>query len=595
MLPKLREYQTTLLSDVRAAWELGARNVLMRLDTGGGKTVCLSTLIAEHQGAAAVIAHRDNLVYQLSMALAEAGVIHRIVAADKTIRMIVNRQMKKLGRSFHSPTAQKAVASVQTLINGKGLEAWWWNQVTLWVVDEGHHVVEDNIWHRCLLKFTNPLCRGLLPTATPSRADGRGLGRGHGGVADWMVEGPPMRWLIENGFLTDYRVICARSNVVDMLEQENAAKSGDYSTAAHDRAADKSAIAADVARVYGELLKGQRAVVFAPTVKQATKMRDALLAAGVRAALVIGDMDPDLRDQYLQQLERAELDVVLAVDVISEGFDLPAIVAAILARMTQSLATYMQQLGRALRPLWAEGSGYGPGYTYDLNTKAGRLASIAASPKPRAIIVDLVGNFVRHFAPDRPRPWHEGLLGRRVTPSDAIPSTECQNVKGFMDGAGVWKEPCGQPYERFHTECPHCGFKNPPKDGGGRSDPESVDGDLFELSDEVLALMRGEVSKADMPPDEYARYLADTGLRQVYLAKNVRAHAEAQEARSRLRELMAQFGGIHHAGGRTDREIQKLFFLTFGVDVLTAMAMSRADAEKLAARVDAHVNARAYA
>ena len=57
-----RPYQHELEANVYTEWKRGARNVVMRLDTGGGKTVILSRIILKHPGYSCVIAHRDVLV-----------------------------------------------------------------------------------------------------------------------------------------------------------------------------------------------------------------------------------------------------------------------------------------------------------------------------------------------------------------------------------------------------------------------------------------------------------------------------------------------------------------------------------------------------
>ena len=84
----LRPYQLTLKNDVYQAWNQGAKNVLMRLDTGGGKTVILSEIATEVPGPWAIIAHRHELVGQLSIALARNGVHHDLIASETTIRAI---------------------------------------------------------------------------------------------------------------------------------------------------------------------------------------------------------------------------------------------------------------------------------------------------------------------------------------------------------------------------------------------------------------------------------------------------------------------------------------------------------------------------
>lgn len=220
----------------------------MRLDTGGGKTVCLATIINAHAGASAVIAHRQELISQLSLTLARFGIRHNIIAAQKVRRAIAALHILELGQSYFDPGSRCAVCSIDTLTRAEGLEAWA-AQVTLWITDEGHHLVLDNKWHSGIKLFTHPQVRGLLPTATPARADGKGLGRPPtgSGVGDVMVQGPPMRWLIDQGFLTDYRIICPGS---DLEILEDVGNSGDWNAKQLKEAAERSHIVGDVVREY---------------------------------------------------------------------------------------------------------------------------------------------------------------------------------------------------------------------------------------------------------------------------------------------------------------------------------------------------------
>ena len=541
----LRPYQLTLKNDVYQAWNQGAKNVLMRLDTGGGKTVILSEIATEVPGPWAIIAHRHELVGQLSIALARNGVHHDLIASETTIRAIVADHVALFGRSFYRPGAPARVASVDTLVKRKDLGPWA-SQVRGWITDEGHHVVDGNKWHTALQMFTHQDCRGLLPTATPGRADGMGLGRHADGVADVMVQGPPMRWLIEQGFLTDYRIICATTDM--QLLEEQASASGDWSTATLRKAARESSIVGDVVKSYLRWGAGRLGVTFAPDTETAAEITQAYQAAGVAAGLVTGKTDPTFRRQIIRNFSERRINQLVVVDIVSEGFDLPAIEVASFARKTLSLATYMQQFGRALRIL--EG-------------------------KDRATIIDHVGNFLFHGPPDRERPWTlDARAGRSERPDDEIPLSVCLH--------------CYAPYERFYRSCPHCGLSPPPP--VGRSAPAMVDGDLMELDAETLAALRGAVVEANLSVDEYRHKIAATGLHTIGVMTNVKRHAEKLELRDRLRDAMERRGGVLKARGLTDAEMQREFYLRFGVTVLEAFTLNRADTEKLLTKVDGAVN-----
>lgn len=576
MTVALRPYQTSLDGSVSAAWQAGAKVVVMRLDTGGGKTAIFSTTILRHPGASCLIAHRKEIVAQISLALARNGVRHNLIADPKDCRAIADLHVKETGRNWYDPGSRCAVAAVDTLIRRKGLETWA-STVTLWIVDEGHHVVDDNKWHKAVTMFTHPQCRGLLPTATPRRADGLGLGTaavGGDGVADVMVEGPPMRWLIEEGYLCDYDVICADSHLTELLGEVG--KSGDWSTAQLKAADEQSPIVGDVVATYSKLCAGgysfrgypagrRIGIVFASSVETATKMLTAYRAAGVVAELVTGETDPGVRRQVFKSLETRSVEVVIAIDIVSEGTDIPALEVGTFARASASLAVYMQQLGRLLRPIYAPG--------FDLSTRVGRLASIAASCKPRALIIDHVGNFMRHGPPDRPRQWSLASTSRRNGPSDAIAMRVCLNPE------------CGNPYERFHTECPYC--CTPVPEPAGRSSPAQVDGDMSMLDPAVLAALRGAVEEASRTVEEYRAELAAAGVPRIGQMANAKRWDEKLQARSAVVAAMDQWAGIcHHVHKMSDREIQRLFWARFGVDVYMARTLGVDESRALQAKIE---------
>lgn len=555
-------------------------------------------------GASCVIAHRDNLLLQLSLALAAAGIRHNIIASAVTRRQIIAAHMLKTGGSWFDPGSRCAVASVRTLNAVKNMDHWF-AQVTLWVVDEGHHLVVDNEWHTAISKFKNPYCRGLLPTATPARADGQGLGRHADGVADVMVEGPPERWLIDEGYLTDYRIVMAESHLTHLLEAEKVGKSGDYSPATLKRTAMEAGdkFVGDVVETYLKWAPGKLWITFCPDVETAAVTAARYNAANVRAEVLTGDTDYGYRFNILQRFERREILQLVVVDIVSEGFDLPAIEGASSARKTESLPLFRQQFGRTLRPFWAEGAGCGPSHRFDLDTRRGRLDAIAASPKPRAWWIDHVNNVGNPAIglPDRPIVWTLDRRGsRKGGGGDSIPTRPCLNVSGytatdaqtvarvlphliqsrFSDGSARIG-PCAQPYERFRVACPYCATPAPAP--SARSSPEAVEGDLVELDADTLARLRGAIDARDMSVDDYRIQQMQRGSPMVMA--NVKTHAAHQDAQATLRAAMTAWCGARLREGLRDREVHRLFWLTWGVDILSARALDRREAEALTARI----------
>ena len=699
----LRGYQTDLIADVRDAWGQGALNVMAVLPTGGGKTVCFGTILREHNGASCAIAHRSELVGQMSTTLAKLQVRHRIIAPVGTIRDIVTRHMHETGRSWHDPMAPAAVAGVDTLIK-RDLGSWA-EQVTLWVTDEcfpagtlvdgrpiqdlrvgdtvtafdektggfekrrvvrvfrnsapkymvrltvpGHHVlyctpghpfwtrrgwveaarlqpndevlsnamhdvrvrnssdqripeVEDlgpqegqlfkwvrldsievyergdfggpepsgddgfvynieveglhtyvangvvvhnchhllaaNKWGKGVSLFPN--ARGLGVTATPVRADGRGLGRGSDGLIDRMVLGPTKRELIDAGYLTDYRIFAPASDI-NLANVPVSDTTGDFSAPALRDAAKRSHVTGDIVENYMKIAPGKLGVTFCVSVELAGETAARYRAAGVPAEMVSANTPELERAAILRKFARRELLQLVNVDLFGEGFDLPAIEVVSMGRPTASYGLYVQQFGRACRPM---------------------------ENKDRAIIIDHVGNVLRHGLPDAPRVW---TLDRR--------ERRARNKEELLQPVRVCPE-CTIVYEKFRLACPHCGHVPVPK---SRAAPEHVDGDITELDPAVLARLRRE---SDMDAAPKVPYGANDAIRGAIMKR----HRIWKESQRGLRETMALYGGWQKHLGRPQREAYKRFFVEFGVDVATAQGLPTSEATELNARIAAHLTA----
>jgi len=130
-------------------------------------TVLLAEIVHNHVGASCVIAHRQELVSQISVALARAGVRHRIIAPRPIVKAIMSAHLEEVGHCWIDPTAQVAVAGVDTLKNRVDAERRFLAQVTLWVQDEAHHVLKGNKWGKVVKLFPSSCSR--TPRGSGSR------------------------------------------------------------------------------------------------------------------------------------------------------------------------------------------------------------------------------------------------------------------------------------------------------------------------------------------------------------------------------------------------------------------------------------------
>lgn len=485
-----------------------------------------------------VIAHRNELVSQMSVHVARRGIPHRIIGPNNVISQISRTHRKMFnGRSFINLSARTAVVGVGTLMSRSEDLANWGKQQDRWIIDEAHHTIRENQWGKAVQMFSN--AHGLGVTATPSRADGLGLGREYDGVFDSMVEGPSMRELINMGYLSDYEIVCPKSDIE--LNDNDIGESGDYSRHKLKAAAEKSRIVGDVLQAYCIYSYGEQAIVFATDINTANKIAAQFVNVGIKAVSLSSHTNSVVREKYVNEFKEGRTKVLINVDLFDEGFDCPAVNTVIMARPTASLVKFLQMIGRGLR---------------------------IDDGKPYGLLIDMVSNIIRHGLPDKKRIWTLARRDKRAksTPDpEDIPLTVCKS--------------CAKPYERFHKLCPHCGFEPPLPDPQERT-IEVVEGDLVLLDRATLAKMR-EDSVLESVSDIGHRVSRAAGE---FAAKGVmNRQVEKIEAQQNLSDAIAQWAAIQRKMGRDDSESYRRFYIATGMDVLSALSKDkkRQEYEKL--------------
>jgi DNA repair protein RadD len=556
----LREFQQKFEANIHTAWDMGAVNVMGVSATGSGKTVVLSKILYDEPGASIAIAHRQELVSQISIALARNGVRHRIVGAKRgssLTRVITALQVAELGYSYLDPTAKCGVGGVDTVIRMPAES--WFQQIRLSVQDEGHHVLKENKWGKAALMFPN--ARGLFPTATPRRADGKGLGRHADGLVDAMVLAPSMRDIIDMGYLTDYRIFAPPSDI-DLANVQISQATGDFNADQVRKAVHRSSITGDIVQHYLRLARGKLGVTFAVDVEAAGEIASAFRLQGVPAEVVSAKTPDTLRAAILRRFKAREILQLVNVDLFGEGFDLPAIEVVSFGRPTYSFALYSQQFGRTLRLMISDDLSA----RWDSLGNEGRKRAIAESEKPVGLIIDHVGNVIRHGLPDGRQDWSLDRRDKRGSKkSDAIPIRICANVD------------CLQPYERTHKNCPYCGFYPDPP---ARNGPEFVDGDLTELDPATLSALRGDIAHID------GDFYSPNGL-SIEAQRAARYHhINRQTSQRTLRNAIAWWAGVESSRGYSESESYRRFYFRFGIDVGNAQLLGAREAAELAGNIN---------
>lgn len=505
--------------------------------TGSGKTVVMASISHDLQVPMCAIAHRKELVGQISKALARVGVEHDIIAPESTISFCISEHISELGRSFFRPQSNVSVASVDTINARRDQLVQWASKIGVWMIDEAHHVVPNNKWGRATSMFSN--AHGVGYTASPIRCDRKTLAASQGGTFHDICIGPGMRELMDQGYLSKYRIFGPPQSI-RRIDLEVSKSTGDFKAAALRQAAEKSTITGDIVEHYLKIAPGKRGITFTVDVKHAERTAAAFREAGVPAECVSAKTPDSVREMLIRKFTKGSILQLVNVDLFGEGFDVPAVEVVSMGRPTQSFGLYLQQFGRALR--LSEG-------------------------KEAGIIIDHVGNVKQHGLPDAVREWRlEVEPGRRraIKDPDVMPVTTC--VK------------CFRAYEATHPICPHCGVKPEPE---SRSEPKFVDGDLFEYSPELIAQMRGEIDRIDGAPVIPISMTSDAAVGSVK-----KRWRERQNAQRDLRSSIAQWAGVRkHVHGEDDPMIYRRFYHRFGTDIMSAMTLGRKEAEELKTRI----------
>lgn len=537
----LREYQSILKPPIYEAWNRGQQNVLLVMPTGAGKTKFFCSTVVDlavtplNKFPTAIAVHRKELVQQISLTLAEEGITHNIIAPKPVIMGIVAAQRKLLNRQFYDYNSNISVISVDTLNARIDTHHKWAATIKYWITDEAAHLLKNNKWGQVVSYFPNAI--GLGVTATPQRLDKRGLGRHADGVFDVMVQGPTTRWLIANGFLCKYKIAIPKSDYEQHLGKAN--EGHDFSKGMLLKASRDSSIVGDAVRDYKKFANGLQSILFTDSIETGSRMEKKFLEAGIKAKFLHSDISDAERLQALIDYRDKELQVLLNVDLFDEGLDVPGIQCVQMCRKTMSLGKYLQMIGRGLRP---------------------------AKGKEHLIIIDHVGNVMQHGLPDQHREW---TLDRIVKRRDTVNLLRiCQN----------WT--CSSPFDRFLHECPYCGtgFHTGygARDSVGKLTLKEVDGDLELLDEETLRAMFDNCQLED--PAEIGKRVGNA-VNSAAGIKAMKAQIERIEMQKELSDVIAHWAGRQRQNGYTDRQINKKFFVYFGMSITGALSEPKAAME----------------
>ena len=323
---KLYDYQEDMKGRIEGELRLH-RSVMAQMPTGTGKTYLLTAVIDSFVSnnpmeKVWIVAHRRELVSQI----------------DETVR------------KFHSYSASNTSSLLSSV---KAMSIQWlmrhYDEIEeepgMIVIDEAHHALAKTykeMWER----FPNAKFLGL--TATPCRLNGKGFTD----LFDILVQSWSVPEFISKGRLATYDFVSIKSDgvtqrLIDSLQKRGA--DGDYQNKEMDMLLNKKPSIERLYQSLEEFGKDRKGIVYAINISHAQKITKLYQEHGVKAIAIDSKTPAVERQQDIEAFKKGDIQVLVNVDIFSEGFDCPDVEFVQLARPTLSLAKYLQMVGRGLR------------------------------------------------------------------------------------------------------------------------------------------------------------------------------------------------------------------------------------------------------
>lgn len=314
----LRDYQIDICSRVSEAFE-HQRSVMVQMPTGTGKTVVLAELVKrlkmKNEGLKIlIVAHRRELVGQIKATIKRMKMDSRNITVE-TIQTISRRI--------------DALDFIPSLV----------------VIDEAHHALAKTykmMWDAW------PDARFLGLTATPCRLNGKGFTD----LFDVLLQSWDIPTFIKEKWLSTYDFVSIKSDgvtqrLIDSLQKRGA--DGDYQNKEMDMLLNKRPSIERLYQSFEEYGKDRKGIVYAINISHAKKIMELYQEHGIKAVAIDSKTPAAERQADIEAFKNGDIQVLVNVDIFSEGFDCPDVEFVQLARPTLSLAKYLQMVGRGLR------------------------------------------------------------------------------------------------------------------------------------------------------------------------------------------------------------------------------------------------------
>lgn len=392
----LRDYQQLAKEEIFGKWNC-VNNILYQMPTGTGKTRLFTSIIRDINVwglrhninyRILIIAHRSELIEQSSRSLDKYRIKHGVLAGTM-------KDKRNLTQAIQ-------VASIQTITHPSNRCLIEELKFDFIIIDEAHHAMANSyqkLWEFC------PDSKKLGVTATPWRMNNSGFVK----IFDAYIPSMSIKEFIQKGWLAAYQYYSIPNNSEIIRSIESIREfdiEGDYKSSALVEVFDTSKIRAQLYDNYKKNALGKKGIIYSISREHSKHICTQYRNHDVKIENIDSKTPAKQRESVIKAFKDGDIDIIVNVDIFSEGFDCPDIEFIQLARPTKSLVKYIQQVGRGLR----------------------------RNGDKRCIILDNVGMYSRFGLPDEDRDWESFFFGNeKDSPSEHTRSYNRDCIREYSE------------------------------------------------------------------------------------------------------------------------------------------------------------------
>lgn len=416
----LRKHQIDAKNAILRAWD-SYDSVMLQMPTGTGKTYLFTSIIKDliafyksqkREINILIVAHRLELLDQIAGSLKNYGIPCGFIQGTREQHLWQRVQ----------------VGSILSLISERNEMNVRRCKFDYIIVDEAHHTLADS-YKRLFDMF--PEAKKLGVTATPWRMNHESFTS----MYQTLITTPQVKWFIQQHLLSDFDYVSVKpdSNIQKLVNSIDVAATGDFVNDALADAFDNQRIRSKLYDSFHKYASDRKGIVYAINKQHARNIAELYSSKGYVSVNIDCDTPKEERERLINEFKAGNIQVLVNVELFTEGFDCPDVSFIQLARPTRSLALYLQQVGRGLR---------------------------ITEGKEKTIFIDNVGLYNYFGLPDANRKWQHHFQGRDVpeemkyesrgmAPADIPEKTYDEDDEAMMIVRGSGTLDGGQPSEEI--------------------------------------------------------------------------------------------------------------------------------------------------